>query len=306
MSTILHWLRRLACAAALGGLVLPVHAELTDAQRQELQAAREAANAAETRGPADVPLGEQALLKLPAGMGWIAQPAAGRFMRAMGNGEDPRLLGLIESLGDDPWVVVARWEPSGYIRDDDARDWDVEALHRSLKEGTEAANEERRQRGFPALEVMDWIERPHYDGGTHRLVWSLAARSQGDATGAPFSVNYNTYALGREGYVSLNLITGSDRIAQDRAAAHTLLASLDFRPGKTYADFNADTDHVAEYGLAALVAGVAAKKLGLFAVAAAFLAKFAKVGLLALVGGGAALRRFLRRKPAPGDTPPAA
>jgi uncharacterized membrane-anchored protein len=53
---------------------------------------------------------------------------------------------------------------------------------------------------------------------------------------------------------------------------------------------------VAEYGLAALVLGVGAKKLGLFAVAAALFAKFAKVIILALAGLGAlAVKVFKRR-----------
>ena len=55
-----------------------------------------------------------------------------------------------------------------------------------------------------------------------------------------------------------------------KPTAHNLLASLDFAAGKRYADFNSSTDKVAEYGLAALVAGVAAKKLGLLAVIAGF------------------------------------
>ena len=74
-----------------------------------------------------------------------------------------------------------------------------------------------------------------------------------------------------------------------------LLGALNFNDGKRYADFNAKTDHVAEYGLAALVVGVAAKKLGLLAVGLAFFAKFAKLGLLLLAGGGAAIMKFFRR-----------
>ena len=41
----------------------------------------------------------------------------------------------------------------------------------------------------------------------------------------------------------------------------------------------------------------AAKKLGLFAVMAAFLAKFAKVAILAVAGFGAAIAKFFKRKP---------
>ena len=47
--------------------------------------------------------------------------------------------------------------------------------------------------------------------------------------------------------------------------ARELLAALSFNEGKRYTDFNAATDRMAEYGLAALVGGMAAKKLGLLA-----------------------------------------
>ncbi|MBL8460249.1 MAG: hypothetical protein JNM92_12860 [Zoogloea sp.] len=42
--------------------------------------------------------------------------------------------------------------------------------------------------------------------------------------------------------------------------------------------------------------GIAAKKLGLLATLGVFLAKFWKIGALALVGLGAAARRLLGRK----------
>ena len=92
----------------------------------------------------------------------------------------------------------------------------------------------------------------------------------------------------REGYFSLNLVTDLGELPKHKTHASTMLSSLEFDSGKRYADFNASTDRVAEYGLAALVAGAAAKKLGFFAIVAAFFAKFAKVGLLALaaLGGG--------------------
>ncbi len=48
-------------------------------------------------GPVDVPLASQAVLKLPTGYVFIAQPQATALLRAMGNpGLDPRLLGLIQ------------------------------------------------------------------------------------------------------------------------------------------------------------------------------------------------------------------
>ena len=67
-----------------------------------------------------------------------------------------------------------------------------------------------------------------------------------------------------------------------------LLAALDYKPGERYADFNASTDRVAEYELAALIGGVAAKKLGLLAVIGVALAKFWKVILIGVAVAGAA------------------
>jgi len=268
-----------------------------ETRQKELQAAVLAAQATAVAGPSDVALADQAVLKLPDGMVFIPQPAAGRLMEAMGNSGDDRLLGLVRASDDASWLVVARYEASGYILDDDARDWDVDELFTSLKEGTEQANQRRKELGFPALEIVGWVEKPGYDAAAHRLVWSMAARSEGE-TEAEQSVNYNTYALGREGYISLNLITARATIEQDKPAAHTLLAALDFNDGKRYADFDESTDKVAEYGLAALVAGVAAKKLGFLALAAAFFAKFAKVILL---GGAAVLAlgaKFFKRRSA--------
>ena len=109
-------------------------------------------------------------------------------------------------------------------------------------------------------------------------------------------VNYNTYALGREGYISVNMITSASQIATDKAQAKTILDSLQFNEGKRYADFNPATDKVAEYGLAALIAGVAAKKLGFFAIIAAFLAKFAKLAIAGVIGLGMAVRKFFSKK----------
>src|SRR5262249_4001286 len=107
----------------------------------------------------------------------------------------------------------------------------------------------------------------------------------------------NTFALGRDGYFSLNLLTDSTRIATDKGAAHELLAKLSYQSGKRYEDFSASTDRIAEYGLLALVGGVAAKKLGLFAVALAFVLQSAKLTFLGRAGVGAGVMKFFRRKP---------
>lgn len=257
----------------------------------------EEAKAAARTGPQEVTLGNQAVLKLPADHVFVPQPHANRVLNVMGNpGQDVRLQGLVFPKGDDAWFMTVRFEGAGYIKDDEAKDWNADDLLKSYREGTEVANEERIKMGVPALEILGWAEKPAYDPASHRLVWAMSSREKGASADQPQGVNYNTYALGREGYFSLNLVTELHRLPAYKPAANSLLNALAFNDGKRYADFNSNTDKVAEYGLAALVVGVAAKKLGFFALIAVFFAKFAKIILLAVAAFGGALYKWFGRK----------
>jgi uncharacterized membrane-anchored protein len=280
--------RMLAAAVAL--IAWPTaHAQNAAAQAEQ-KAAFEAARAAATDGPADVKVRDQAGLKLPAGFVFVPSPQANRLLKSMGNTPGDDLTGVVFPADGGSWFAVVRYISEGHIKDDDAKDWNADDLLKSLKEGTEAANEERQRMGIAPMEVVGWAEKPRYDAATHRLVWSASTRDKGAAQ-SDQGVNYNTYMLGREGYVSLNLVTDLADLEKHKPSALQLLGALQFNEGRRYADFNGSTDKVAAYGLAALVAGAAAKKLGLFAVLLAFFAKFAKV---VVVAGGAAVWGFFK------------
>lgn len=280
----------------LGVFSLGAFADIPADKQTEIDAALKASVAAQKVGPVAVPLLDQAVLNVPAGYAFVPMPEAGRFMRSLGNPVDNRLVGLVWPVKKSDWAIIVEYEKSGYVKDDDAKDWNVDDLYKTLKEGTEASNKSRREQGFPEIEVKGWVERPNYDAVKHRLVWAMAAAHKGAQPGDEESVNYNTYALGREGYFSLNLISGRSVIGERKTYAQTMLSSLEFNQGKRYEDFNSSTDKVAEYGLAALVAGVAAKKLGFLAVALAFLAKSAKVIGVAAVAAIAGIKKFFGGK----------
>jgi uncharacterized membrane-anchored protein len=252
-------------------------------------------------GPKAIALRDQATLQLPQGYGFVPTREATTLMEAMGNSEDENFIGLIlppNAGADDAeqWMVSVDYDPAGYIKDEDAKNWNADELLQNLKDGTEAANENRVRLGIAPLEVTRWIESPAYDSATQRLVWSAEGRDKGAASDADNTVNYNTYLLGREGYISLDLITSTRQIQGQKAVARNLLAAVTFNDGKRYADYDASSDKVAAYGLAALVGGVAAKKLGLLALGAAFFAKFFKLIAVAVIAAGAAMRKFFTRK----------
>jgi len=280
-------------------------ANAEDARRAELKSAFLGAMTVATKGPADVPLMSQATLKLPAGYLFVPVGASNRLMKAYGNSEGgPNFAGLI--MPADPsedWFITASYLAAGYVKDEEAKNWDVDGLLKNSRDGVEADNADREQRGFPKIKVDGWIEKPIYDATQHRLAYSMSLSGIDAKPGEETTINYHTYALGREGYFALDLVTGSGSIDTFKERAKTVLASLDYNKGKRYQEFVASTDHIAEYGIAALVGGIAAKKLGLLALAALAMTKFggalvafAKpigVGVLALFAG---IGRFFGRK----------
>jgi uncharacterized membrane-anchored protein len=242
-------------------------------------------------GPTTAALGSVALIDVPDGYVFADQDTTRTVMEQMGNQPTGREVGLVMPAAEEnPWFVVFEYFPVGYVADDDKDEIDAQALLASLSEGTEQANEYRRERGIPAIHVTGWYEEPHYDDQSHNLVWALQAA---DEEGGDL-VNHNVRLLGRSGYMSATLVTDPARMATDQATAEALLAGFSYSPGHKYAEFRKG-DKLAGYGLAALVAGgagVAAAKLGLFSKLGKLLVGLWKVILLGLAALGASLKKL--------------
>jgi uncharacterized membrane-anchored protein len=248
------------------------------------------------RGPVDITLHDEAMLSVPKGEIFLPAQEAGILLRRMGNFTNDRLLGMILPEGDENWFVVAEFDDSGYVKDEEGKDIDADKLLQGMKEGTEEENKARREKNIDPMRVTRWIESPHYDQASRHLVWSIELETL-DANGAVkgTNLNYNTYALGRGGFVELNLVTDIASVEKDKTYVRQLLSNLKFIPGKRYGDFNASTDKVAAFGLLALIGGLAVKKLGLLALAGVFFVKFAKIIIAACLGGFAVFRKFFRK-----------
>jgi uncharacterized membrane-anchored protein len=259
-------------------------------------------------GPQTFDLGHDLSLVLPEGDAFVDGPDASKLLERNGGFHNEDVVGLVVGKAEDAkWFVVIRYNDEGYIKDTESIDADE--LLKTLKEGTEEANEERKQHGFDPFHVQGWSEPPRYDRSVHHRVWALTVRGDdGDE-----SVNYNTRVLGRRGIVSLNLVCDPTDLNRDRPEVAALLAGTSFRAGQRYEDFNAKTDKVAQYGLAGLVlggVGLGAAKL----IKIGLLAKFWNVILAALIAGkkavillfaGAAAfaKRLFGRKKAPSAAP---
>ena len=248
-------------------------------------------------GPTEAKLGDQARLKVPQGYRFLGASETQRLLKQMGNFPSGSELGLITSAAEgEQWFMVVRYIDAGYVKDDEAANWDADALMASIKEGTEEDNKTRQSQGFPPLVIRGWEEKPHYDKQANKVVWAISAQER-ESVG----VNYNTLALGRQGYLSMNMVGSLEELPALKPHVGLLLSNVDFIEGKRYSDFDSTTDKVAAVGLSALIAGAAIKS-GLLAKLWAFIIPLVVAGkkllmLLVIALGGLAAKYF-KKKPA--------
>ena len=79
-------------------------------------------------------------------------------------------------------------------------------------------------------------------------------------------VNHNIRILGRQGYISVVLVTDVPTLSSSRPELDEIVSNIVYKKGKSYTEF-VQGDKVAKYGLTALIAGGAAAtatKFGLF------------------------------------------
>ena len=276
-------------------------AQSSDSKTAEAEAMLKAHEKDYTYGPATVPLLDQGSMKLQAGQAFIPPGIALKLLTTAGaNIKDTEgFAGLVvpglpgdETPSDDWGAVAVFFKPTGFVRDDDAKTWDTGKILDGIRKSVESRNKEARKNGAPESIVNGWIEAPKYDESQHRLIWAISSQEKEvpDSAVATFS----SAALGREGIMFFTFITQQDKLEARRLIAIDMLNGIEFGEGKRYADFAEGTDRVAEIGLAALVGGVMAKKLGLFATLALLLAKWGKVAAMAI--GGMAVFKWRKKK----------
>lgn len=91
---------------------------------------------------------------------------------------------------------------------------------------------------------------PYYDAVSKRLEWAIDAKSSNDES----VINFNTRILGRTGVTSAVLVASPAIFNTSTQEFKDALTGYEYISGEKYAEFR-QGDRVAEYGLAALIAG---------------------------------------------------
>ncbi len=242
-------------------------------------------------GPTTGTIGDKGTIAVPKGYVFLGKEDTAKFMTLTENlssGEE-----YILAPDDLGWFAIFQFEATGYVKDDEKIDADD--LLESVKDNTERANEERRKKGWSTMSITGWRFPPRYDNGTHLLEWAFLGKD--DENGSAV-VNYNTRILGRTGVMGVVVVADPGTVGAAVGQFKAALKGYEFDDGERYAQYQPG-DKVAEYGLAALIAGgaaaVAAKK-GFFSIILGALAAGWKIVLAALAGVGAWLRSRFRSK----------
>lgn len=215
-----------------------------------------------------------------------------------GNPPDDSVLGMLvptsaSLAGGDGWAVVVTFSDDGYVSDEDAAKIDYADLLRQLKEETEDANAERKRAGYQAVHMIGWAVPPRYDSTAKKLYWAKEAAFEGESD---HTLNYDVRVLGRRGYMSLNAVAGMPQLQQVQTGMQQLLPMAEFDQGARYADYEAGTDKLAGYGVAALIGGGIAAKAGLFTKLGALLLAGKKFLVIAFLGLVAFVRKLFGGK----------
>ena len=242
-------------------------------------------------GPGQGAIGDKAKINVPDGYAFLGAADTKKFMELNHNfANDNEYLLAPKTLS---WFAVFQFNPVGYVKDDETLDADQ--LLETVKTATARGNEERRRRGWGTMSIVGWRFQPQYDKETKRLEWAFLAKDDSDSSDI---INYNTRLLGRTGVMQVVLVADPATLDTAVATLKTALTQFEYVPGEKYTEFK-QGDRVAEFGLAALVAGgaaaVAAKK-GFFTVIAGFLAAAWKFLVAAAVGALAWLKSLLAKK----------
>jgi uncharacterized membrane-anchored protein len=260
----------------LGALLLGATAAAQQGEPAPLQWTLGSGTAPVGSGLAEIDLGEDYAF-LDAG-------ETQRFMELNQNPVSGREMATVAPVsGDEQWFLVFEFDDVGYVSDEEKDSLDADAMLASIQQGTEVANEERRERGWSTLSILGWQEAPHYDARTNNLSWAIIGESEGRRT-----VNRIVKLLGRRGVMTVTLVASEETLPAAVPRVDALLEGYRFRAGNTYAEYVPGTDKLAQYGLTALVVGGAGAAL----LKSGLLAKIWKPLVAVFVALGAGIKRF--------------
>jgi len=230
-------------------------------------------------GPAVQSIDSRSTIFVPSGYTFLSVKETDKYSELVGNA--PTGIENLFAPESGEWDSYFSFNPSGYVKDND--EIDANELLSAIKAGDKSGNKYRRERGLPTFTTLGWEFEPRYDRSNNLLEWAFIL--QDDETKAK-TINYNTRILGREGVMNVVLAVAQEKLHSAVTDFKDKLKGFKYNSGEKYSEYR-EGDKVAEYGLAALIAGGAAalaSKKGFWATIVAFIIAAKKFVFIAVIG----------------------
>jgi len=238
-------------------------------------------------GPTTGTLGGEATIAVPAQCRFAGIEGTRQFLELTENPSSGDERGVLYCLSttsagtEYEWFAVFEFRADRYVSDDERDELKPEPILKNIREGTEASNKERRERGWEEMRVLGWQREPYYDTKTNNLTWAIL----GESGSSGQSINHSVRLLGRRGVMAADLVVNPEDYAAAVIEFDSAISSFAYLQGETYSEWKAG-DQVAKYGLTALVAGGA----GAVLAKTGLLQKFGKLLFVLVIGILASLK----------------
>jgi len=235
---------------------------------------------------------EIATLLVPDGYKFLDAEQSQYVLTDLWGNPPQSVLGMLLPENNNPldkdmaFAVEVTYSADGYIEDEDAKDIDYDDLLEEMQEDTQNTNPERKENGYPEIQLIGWASAPFYDAENKKLHWAKELKFENYEVN---TLNYNIRILGRKGCLNLNAIGNISVLPKFQQDADKIIAAVEFNPGNRYGEFDPKMDKVAAYGISGLIAGKALAKTGF----SALILKFWKVLVIAGAGALAAFKKNL-------------
>jgi uncharacterized membrane-anchored protein len=239
-------------------------------------------------------IGGMAEIAIPQGYRFTDGKGASKMLEFYGNPPSNSYLGMLATENFQEHSIIFEFDDIGYVKDDEKNDLDADELLSTMKEGQEAANEQRKKMGLGELEIMGWAVPPRFNDQTKNLEWAIILKSKSDGG---TNINHNTRLLGRKGVMEVTLMCSPEELQGLLPGYQKILEGFSYIQGERYAEYQSG-DKIAEYGLTALVAGggaYALAKSGLLGKLGLIFAKLGKAAILLVVGVLVAIKKLFSK-----------
>lgn len=207
-----------------------------------------------------------AIIDVPEGYKYLDPDQSSYVLSVLWNNPPSPTLGMLFPEDMMPlqdkftYAIEINYEQLGFVDDEGANSIDYDDLLEQMQEEFEQDNGSRKANGYLQAHLVGWAIEPRYDAQQKKLYWAKEIAIEGEKENI---LNYDVRILGRDGFLSLNVISTMDKLSLVKQRIGSVINNAGFSEDKAYDRFDPSKDREADHGIEALITGNTHTPMGL-------------------------------------------